>query len=122
MVDKETNPPLASVFNMSSPCTFSSDDEYDSLDHIDSYYKDFEAFVGNATVGKFIAVATIDYHLPIGSEFLCETINLWTAPQTISHPLQECFDTKIVPMVMDFMDRLQDSELICLSFRWSTPT
>lgn len=123
---KESNTRQISVFNMSSMSTLLSDAvtdyEYDVLDNIDRFYAAFKEFVGNATVGEVLAVATIDYHLPIGNEFVCETIHLWTAPVTISHPLQECYDTKIVPVVMDFMDRLDDSELVCLSFRWKAST
>lgn len=111
---------------MSSLWTFLSDsatdDEYDLSDSIDRYYSAFEEFAGNSTVGKFITVVTIDYRLPVGNEVLCETINLWTAPQTLSHPLRECYDTKVVPVIMDFMDRLDDSDLLGLSFRWSTQT
>lgn len=82
------------------------------------YFTDFARFVGAETNGRFLVVITIDYDLLFGYETASDTLTVWSSPQKLTHPLEDCFKVSVTPLVLNTLYRYPGADLIGITFKW----
>lgn len=95
---------------MHSP--YDSGDDWD-----DNYYEHFVKFVGQATSGRFLVIATIEYLLPFNESAL-DVLTVRSPPQNVTLPLEECYQQCVQTFVENSLRRVQEGTLEGLSFKW----
>lgn len=81
------------------------------------YYEEFVKFVGQATSGRFLVVATIEYILPL-DESVVDVLTVWSSPLDVTSPLEECFE-RVQTFINSSLNRVRDGKLVGLSFKWN---
>lgn len=82
------------------------------------YYNDFVKFVGEVKSGNYLVVVTIDYVLPF-DEYVEDVLTVWSSPQKISFPLEECFQRGVEAFVKNSLYRVEKGRLVGIGFKWS---
>lgn len=89
-------------------------DEFEARD----YYDDFVKFVGEVKSGNYLVVVTVDYVLPL-DEYVEDVLTVWSSPQRISFPLEECFQRGVEAFVESSLNRVENGRLVGIGFKWS---
>lgn len=106
--------PIPSLLETKVMAAFEDWEWFEPLD----YYNDFVKFVNLVQSGRFLIIITIDYGLPVGFETLTETLTIWSSPQHLTFPLDECFKRSVEPFIKSSLRRFEDPILTGLSFKW----
>lgn len=85
----------------------------------DDYFNDFVKFVDRIKSGKFLIIITIEYGLPVECETLAESVTVWSSPQILTFPLEDCFERCVESFVKSSLRRFEDPTLTGLSFKWN---